>query len=714
MEYRDATSLSGQPTSSVYPTKDESGNVLTTEFGLCKYRDSQSITLQEAPESAPPGQLPRSVDVMLEDDLVDMVKPGDRVRITGVYKAIPAKSAAAVSGIFRTAVVGNSLVQLHSGDGAPALDFATTTSIRKLQADLAPRALFELLGDSLAPSICGHAAIKRALVLLLLGGLEKNLPNGAHLRGDINCLMVGDPSVAKSQLLRAVMHVAPLAISTTGRGSSGVGLTAAVTSDADTGERRLEAGAMVLADGGVVCIDEFDKMSDADRVAIHEVMEQQTVTIAKAGIHASLNARCSVVAAANPIYGSYDMSLSVTRNVALPDSLLSRFDLLFVVLDQANAESDREIAAHVLSMHAMRAPGDDGSVGLEGRGAEGEGATMEEDETDEGANKEPAAIYAKPVGRGSRRRQPLSVAFLKKYIAFAKNRPRKPTLTDEACDHIMGEYADWRARASADRNATLPVTARTLETMIRLATAHAKMRLGGEVTRDDAEAALEVMRFALHAEEVATRRNETEAETARSAAAAAKDGAAKAAAERARAAAPAAQEAAAAPRGGRAGPAADDMDEDDGFEAANAAAAAVAAAEAEAGGNDSAEGVPAEGVDAFNRCLVEALTHTDECTVEQLAQRLRNAGRPLRPGQLNALLERLSAENRIMYQDQTIYKIWRVPAFWDCGFCLRTNASALFITLLQSCAIPCACLVAIHTSSALGPPQASYVQRVNA
>ncbi|KAK2383745.1 Minichromosome maintenance (MCM2/3/5) family protein [Trifolium repens] len=495
-DYRDITSNLGLPTGSVYPTRDENGNLLVTEYGLCKYKDHQTLSMQEVPENSAPGQLPRTVDVIAEDDLVDSCKPGDRVAIVGIYKALPGKSKGSVNGVFRTVLIANNVSLLNKEANAPIYSPEDLKNIKKI----AERDdTFDLLGNSLAPSIHGHSWIKKAVILLMLGGVEKNLKNGTHLRGDINMMMVGDPSVAKSQLLRAIMNIAPLAISTTGRGSSGVGLTAAVTSDQETGERRLEAGAMVLADRGVVCIDEFDKMNDQDRVAIHEVMEQQTVTIAKAGIHASLNARCSVVAAANPIYGTYDRSLTPTKNIGLPDSLLSRFDLLFIVLDQMDPDIDRQISEHVLRMHRFRSAIDGGEAAHDGSARYGR-----EEEADTESSvfvKYNRMLHGKKTDRG-RKRDTLTINFLKKYIHYAKHRIQ-PDLTDEASDQIATAYAELRnANSNAKTGGTLPITARTLETIIRLSTAHAKLKLSRKVSKSDVDAALKILNFAIYHKEL--------------------------------------------------------------------------------------------------------------------------------------------------------------------------------------------------------------------
>ncbi|XP_071715954.1 DNA replication licensing factor MCM3-like [Rutidosis leptorrhynchoides] len=492
-EYRDITSTVGLPTGSVYPTRDDNGNLLVTEYGLCNYKDHQTLSMQEVPENSAPGQLPRTVDVIAEDDLVDSCKPGDRVAIVGIYKAIPGKSQGSVNGVFRTVLIANNIFLLNKEANAPMF---STEDLKRIKQIAAREDTFDLLSRSLAPSIYGHSWIKKAVILLMLGGTEKNLKNGTHLRGDINMMMVGDPSVAKSQLLRAIMNIAPLAISTTGRGSSGVGLTAAVTSDQETGERRLEAGAMVLADRGVICIDEFDKMNDQDRVAIHEVMEQQTVTIAKAGIHASLNARCSVVAAANPIYGTYDRSITPTKNIGLPDSLLSRFDLLFIVLDQMDPVIDRRISDHVLRMHRFRSAADGGedSMSMYGREDEADVDTSIFVEYDR-------MLHGKTRGRRPRD-ETLKIKFLKKYIHYAKHRIT-PNLTDEASEYIATAYAELRNTGGSTRTGgTLPITARTLETIIRLSTAHAKLKLSTQVLKSDVEAALKVLNFAIYHQEL--------------------------------------------------------------------------------------------------------------------------------------------------------------------------------------------------------------------
>uniref|UniRef100_A0A673XQL5 DNA replication licensing factor MCM3 n=1 Tax=Salmo trutta TaxID=8032 RepID=A0A673XQL5_SALTR len=495
-KYTDLTSLDAFPSSSIYPTKDEENNPLETEFGLCVYKDHQTLTIQEMPEKAPAGQLPRSVDIIANDDLVDMVKPGDRVQMVGIYRCLPAKQGGFTSGTFRTILLANHVKRM-SKEIVPTFSAEDINKIKKFCKSHS-KDVFEHLSCSLAPSIHGHEYIKKAILCLLLGGNETNLENGTRIRGDINILLIGDPSTAKSQLLRYVLHTAPRAIPTTGRGSTGVGLTAAVTTDQETGERRLEAGAMVLADRGVVCIDEFDKMSDMDRTAIHEVMEQGRVTIAKAGIMARLNARCSVLAAANPVYGRYDQYKTPMENIGLQDSLLSRFDLLFIVLDQMDADSDRKVSEHVLRMHRYRAPGEQEGTAMP-MGSTVDVFATEDPNITESAEQE-LQIYEKKDnvlhGHRNKKEKVVTMEFIRKYIHVAKL--VKPVLTQEASDHIAEEYSKLRShdQVTSESARTMPVTARALETMIRLSTAHAKARMSKTTDLVDAEAALELMQFA--------------------------------------------------------------------------------------------------------------------------------------------------------------------------------------------------------------------------
>ncbi|KAI6243918.1 DNA replication licensing factor MCM3 [Aphelenchoides fujianensis] len=471
-KYTDLTSYDSFPSSNTYPKEDENKNPLETEFGLSVFKDHQVFSIQELPETSPPGQLPRSVDIIADDDLADACKPGDRLKIVGLFRVLPSKQNASSSGNFRAILIANNVI-LMDRMTAPKFENQDIKNISRLSKR---KDIVELLARSLAPSIYGHEEVKKAVLCLMLGGCEKVLENGSRLRGDINVLLIGDPSVAKSQVLRYVLHTAPRAVATTGRGSSGVGLTAAVTTDSDTGDRRLEAGAMVLADRGIVCIDEFDKMTDIDRTAIHEVMEQGRVSISKAGIHAKLNARCSVLAAANP------------------DSLLSRFDLIFVMLDEHEIDRDRQVAENVLKLHRYRATGEpDGAVLAFNAAVETLSTFLPESEEQAVTSD----IYEKNRGWTAvdEAEKVLSSQFLRKYLHMARG--VKPVLTKEASAKISDYYTELRFHESTEEDRTMPVTARQLESLIRLSIAMAKARLGTNVTEDDAEKAFELLQFAM-------------------------------------------------------------------------------------------------------------------------------------------------------------------------------------------------------------------------
>ena len=341
--------------------------------------DQQTWKLQEAPDRVPTGEMPRSVVVAVERSLVDAAPPGTRISVLAIPTLLSGYSsgtssdpaAAAAKSVFLR-VVGLIREGVNDNGGGSAGASFTPAEEEAFRALARHPRVYDLLSNSLAPNLSGSYTIdiKKALTCQLLGGSRKKLPDGVRLRGDINVLLLGDPSMAKSQFLKFVSRVAPVGVYTSGKGSSAAGLTASVVKDAK-GEFYLEGGAMVLADGGIVCIDEFDKMRPNDRVAIHEAMEQQTISVAKAGITTVLNSRTSVLAAANPVYGRYDDNRSAAENIDLMTTILSRFDLIFLVRDVREEERDREICKHVMGVHLSSSRAADGGLGHSAAGGGG-------------------------------------------------------------------------------------------------------------------------------------------------------------------------------------------------------------------------------------------------------------------------------------------------------------------------------------------------------
>jgi DNA replication licensing factor MCM5 len=424
------------------------------------YIDQQTLKLQEAPEQVPTGEMPRHILLAADRYLVDTVSPGTRVSIIGVYSIFKkgsqkkSKGDQSVGQSVRTPyfkVLGINITAEGSGRAATLFSPEDEQYFKGLAKSTM---IYENIWKSICPSISGDYTvdIKKAIACLLFGGSRKILPDGMALRGDINILLLGDPSTAKSQFLKFVEKVAPVGVYTSGKGSSAAGLTASVIRDAK-GEFYLEGGAMVLSDGGVCCIDEFDKMRESDRVAIHEAMEQQTISVAKAGITTILNSRSSVLAAANPVYGSYDDSKSAAENIDFLPTILSRFDLIFIVRDIRDENKDREIAQHVMGIHINSS----------------------------------STVFPTIDSRNESQTNDLTIQMMKRFISFCRMKCA-PSLSADAADILQSHYIkirDQQRRQNISNGAlsnSVPITVRQLEAIIRLSEALAKMSLTMSVT----------------------------------------------------------------------------------------------------------------------------------------------------------------------------------------------------------------------------------------
>jgi DNA replication licensing factor MCM7 len=424
---------------------NKSGGRLCLQTRGSKFVKFQEIKIQEHSEQVPVGNIPRALTIYAKGENTRVCRPGDHVMITGIFlPVLKTGFNSMASGLLSdTFVEAHSISKLNKQEDEEALaDQLTDEEAARICED----DFYSKLTNSIAPEIYGMEEVKTALLLMLVGGVDKN-PRGMKIRGNINICLMGDPGVAKSQLLCYIDRLAVRSQYTTGRGSSGVGLTASVCKDPITGEMVLEGGSLVLADQGICCIDEFDKMLDQDRTAIHEVMEQQTISIAKAGIMTSLNARVSILAAANPAFGKYNPKKSIEANIQLPAALLSRFDILWLIQDTPNRDSDLRLAQHITYVHQH--------------------------------NVQPPTLFT-----------PLDMKLMRRYIALCKT--KQPVVPQSLSDHIVSVYVEMRKEARNSSDATF-TSARVLLGILRMSTALARLRLSNVVERDDVNEALRLI-----------------------------------------------------------------------------------------------------------------------------------------------------------------------------------------------------------------------------